>query len=190
MADGQPTSVVENWKPVVGYEGLYEVSDAGRVRSLDRMVTFAVSEYERSRGYVRTVPVKGRFLRQWMQGRYPVVALSDQPHRKSRYFAVHILVATAFHGLCPEHKECCHANDNPLDNRASNLRWDTRSANIRDRLKNGWLPNKPRLTKAQVSKAREMHRCGVTKLRIAKILGCCRSVASRAIHGEGVYANQ
>lgn len=50
---------------------------------------------------------------------------------------VHRLVLGAFVGLCPEGMECCHADDNPLNNNLSNLRWDTRSNNMKEGYRNG-----------------------------------------------------
>ena len=43
----------------------------------------------------------------------------------------------AFVGPCPSGQEACHANDDPRDNRLENLRWDTRSANALDSVRNG-----------------------------------------------------
>ncbi len=45
---------------------------------------------------------------------------------------VHRLVLETFVGPCPDKQECCHNNGNSLDNRISNLRWDTRKANVKD----------------------------------------------------------
>lgn len=50
---------------------------------------------------------------------------------------VHRLVLEAFIGPCPDKMECCHADDNPLNNNLSNLRWDTRSNNMKEGYKNG-----------------------------------------------------
>src|SRR5699024_9639299 len=50
---------------------------------------------------------------------------------------VHRLVMEAFVGPCPEGMEVCHWNDNASDNRLSNLRYDTRSANTMDMIRNG-----------------------------------------------------
>ena len=111
----------EEWRAIVGYEGRYEVSDQGRVRSLDRVD---------SRGCKR----KGNILR-LQPGKprpYPYVTLGHSDRRR-----VHRLVIEAFVGPCPPGTEVLHANDDPSDNRLSNLRYDTRSANILDRVRNG-----------------------------------------------------
>lgn len=122
----QPTE--ERWLTVPGYEGLYEVSDHGRVRSLDR-------EYTRSDG-VRTRR-SGRTLKPVTNtnGRHQVyLCIPGEKHRPQQ---VHRLILQAFIGPCPEGMEACHENDNPTDNRLANLRWDTRHGNYDDRVRNG-----------------------------------------------------
>lgn len=52
-------------------------------------------------------------------------------------FSVGRLVLEAFVGPCPAGLQCCHANDDPWDNRLENLRWDTPKANAKDRARNG-----------------------------------------------------
>ena len=52
---------------------------------------------------------------------------------------VHRLVLETFVGPCPENMECCHNNGTKTDNRLENLRWDTRSNNIKDAVKHGTL---------------------------------------------------
>jgi len=117
--------MTEIWLPIRGYEGLYEVSDLGRVKSLariagkniieDRLLRGRVTEY----GYVR-------------------VTLSRDSRTKS--FAVHRLVLEAFVGPCPEGMEGCHGNGTPADNRKDNLRWDTPESNWQDKVKHGTAP--------------------------------------------------
>jgi hypothetical protein len=118
------------WLPVVGYEGKYEVSDDGRVRSLDRLARIRGGAYR---------PVSGRELKiQFRPPRgYPVVTLGH-----SDKFYVHTLMLTAFVGPCPEGMEALHENDVADDNRwPGNLRWGTRSENKLDAVRNGIHPN-------------------------------------------------
>ncbi len=114
---------MERWLPVVGYEGIYEVSDQGRVRSLDRIDT---------RGHAR----REKVLRPRKTTRdHLAVALYADSVRTD--FQVHRLVLEAFVGPRPAGMEGCHWNDIPTDNRLENLRWDTRSANVADSVRNG-----------------------------------------------------
>ena len=123
MADNQPTLFdSEIWKPVVGYEGYYEVSDHGRVRSLDRVDTAGRTK----KGVIR----KAVLSRDHMQ-----LALYRDTKMKMKY--VHRLVLEAFVGPCPEGMEACHNDGNPSNNHVNNLRWDTQSENMNDRVKHG-----------------------------------------------------
>jgi hypothetical protein len=114
------------WLPVVGYEGKYEVSDDGRVRSLDRLARIRGGAYR---------PVSGREMKiQFRPPRgYPVVTLG---HDHKVY--VHTLMLTAFAGPCPPGQEALHENDVAADNRwPENLSWGTRSQNKLDAVRNG-----------------------------------------------------
>lgn len=112
-------SDVEHWKPVVGYEGLYEVSDLGRVRSL----------------YNKRTRLGGGILCQGWCKSYPMVSL--RKNKKSRTHTVHPLVLTAFVGPRPDGLQGCHNNGEATDNRLKNLRWDTRAANFADMARHG-----------------------------------------------------
>lgn len=122
----------EVWLPVLGYEGHYEVSDHGRVRSLPRKVSL----YNPQWGKMQKRQLPGRVLAlSLVPGRYVPVALSKQGTAKTQ--EVHRLVLEAFVGLCPEGMEGCHNNGDRYDNRLSNLRWDTRANNHADKRKHG-----------------------------------------------------
>lgn len=116
----------EQWLPVVGFEGSYEVSNQGRVRSLARTV-------DRSGLPVR---ISGRVLKPWIQkGGYPAVTLRSDGRSFGR--AVHTLVLHAFVGPRPDGMDACHQDGNPVNSSLSNLRWDTRSGNMQDALRHG-----------------------------------------------------
>lgn len=113
----------EEWRPIPGYEGLYEVSDQGRVRSLDRLVIT-----KRGRPY----PMRGQYLSLHQRPpRYARVKLQGKGHN------VHRIVLLAFVGPLPEGHHSCHNNGNITDNRLANLRYDTVSSNIRDSVRHG-----------------------------------------------------
>lgn len=115
--------MTEQWKAIPGYEGSYEASDLGRIRALARYDT---------RGARR----KEKVLSPRVQAnRRLAVALYVDNKRTDRQ--VHSLVLETFVGKCPMGMEACHWNDYPSDNRLLNLRWDTRSANILDSVRNG-----------------------------------------------------
>ena len=117
----------ERWKPVNGYEGIYEVSNHGRVRSLDRTVT-------RSDGQVHQL--KGKVLRtRPKQNGYPFVHLCTPG--KSQMRTVHSLVAEAFIAARPEGMEVCHNDGDPTNNHVDNLRYGTRSDNMLDKVRHG-----------------------------------------------------
>ena len=122
----------ERWLPVVGYEGIYEVSDHGRVKSLARVIIA-------SNGQRR--PVRERILKAAPRPRHHL-NLHRDGICANRY--VHHLVLEAFVGPRPEGMEACHWDDDPDNNNLSNLRWDTHSENSRDKIRNG---NDPRSSK-------------------------------------------
>lgn len=128
MADSQPTQ--EQWKPVPGYEGYYEVSDQGRVRSLDRVIEYADGRKTRTLGK----NLKPHTLSSGHQ------TIMLQRSGTSKRQLVHRVVLSAFVGPCPPDMEACHWNDDPADNRLENLRWAPRSENNRDRVRNGIHP--------------------------------------------------
>lgn len=121
---------MENWKPVVGYEGLYEVSDLGRIKSL-RGDGRILKEQKTRTGYCQV----------WLYNGMP-----HQNGRKGKNYQVHRIVAEAFlenpNGL----PEVNHINEDKSDNRAENLEWcthiensrhGTRGERIGEKLKNG-----------------------------------------------------
>lgn len=114
---------METWLPIPGYEGAYEVSDRGRVRSLARLD---------ARGRRRTG--KLRSLVRQPSGHFTVALCTNRVQRK---FLVHHLVLLAFVGPRPAGQEGCHWDDDPANNHLTNLRWDTRAANVRDSVRNG-----------------------------------------------------
>ena len=109
----------EVWLPIKGYEGYYEVSSLGRVRSLPRVVTL-------SNGVKRPTP--GKVLKQSAYGRgYKAVGLTKNnvPDKRS----VHRLVAEAFVPNDEGLPEVNHIDEDKHNNRADNLEWCDRRYN-------------------------------------------------------------
>ncbi|ARM70701.1 HNH endonuclease [Mycobacterium phage Soul22] len=117
----------EQWRPVVGYEGMYEVSDLGRVRSVDRCVV--------TKSGPRTY--RGRLLHQHPDGRGYLRASLSRVGDKPRMFKVHRLVLEAFVGPRPGNLSGCHNNGINTDNRLENLRWDSHTENMLDVVRHG-----------------------------------------------------
>lgn len=118
----------ERWGEVPGYPGFYEVSDLGRVHSLDRVV---VDRRSRRR-------LQGRILKQGLTSwraptRYWVVDLD-----KGNKTRVHQLVLQVFGPPRPSpYHEPCHGPGGSLDNRWFNLSWGTRTENNFDTIRDG-----------------------------------------------------
>src|SRR5579859_7097975 len=117
----------EIWRPVVGFKGSYEVSNLGRVRSIDRIVIS-----HRREGLVKR-KFKGKMLKPGpCRSGHLTVCLQ---RGKSRL--VHHLVLEAFVGPRPRGQEGRHLDDTPKNNVLSNLCWGTRSQNLHDAVRNG-----------------------------------------------------
>lgn len=118
---------VEVWNPIPGYEGFYEVSNIGRVKSVDRVLT-------RKNGY--KIKVNERIISQrGHPSGYLMVSLAK--YGTYEHLLVHRLVAIAFIGECPEGKEVAHGDGVKTNNHLRNLRYATRKENGADRILHG-----------------------------------------------------
>lgn len=117
----------EMWKLVVGWEGQYEVSSLGRVRSLLSGKRKILQQELNRSGYLRTYLTTKR--KYYSRNRKSI-------RTRSKHVFVHRLVLEAFVGPCPPGMESLHGNDISADNRIENLRWDTRLNNKADQRKN------------------------------------------------------
>jgi hypothetical protein len=120
----------EEWAPISGFPD-YAVSDAGRVFIFQRTIMWSSSR--RAKGFTRIMG--GHIMKQGPAPRYLCVKLSEDRQRENR--SVHSLVLSSFVGPRPDGMQARHLNGNHLDNRLSNLVWDTPTANQRDRLTHG-----------------------------------------------------
>ena len=126
----------EFWKPVVGYEGLYDVSTLGRVRSLDRYVRGPYGCMRFAKGGLRKLSLTSNG--------YLCIRLANDTHKELRF--VHVLVASAFHGQNPKGLDVGHKDGCRTNSRATNLSYVTRGDNNREIVYHG----RRKLTVAQV----------------------------------------
>lgn len=118
------------WKPVVGYEGLYEVSDDGKVRSVDRIVHDTKGRYTGIKKRLRGVEMKTP-----ISNGYPVVNI----HRDSvsNVVPVHVLVAEAFIPNPNNYPTVNHIDGDKTNNHVENLEWASYAQNNVHALKTG-----------------------------------------------------
>jgi hypothetical protein len=154
VTDSPPA--LERWLPVPGYEGFYEVSDLGRVRSLARQGTYGRT--------LKPIPDSHGYLR---------VVLSCDKRRRGRY--VHQLVLLAFIGPCPTGHEVRHGPAGKLDNRLSNLSYGTYR---------GEGHHQSKLTELIVLECRRRAAAGEQQLALAHEFGISQSAMNAAIRGK------
>lgn len=160
------------WLPVVGFEGLYSVSDTGLVRSEDQV--------RRGRGGSEHLK-RGKVLSQTGDGgSRDYLRVNLWRENKMRSFRVHRLVGEAFLGALPDGMVTCHCNGDPHDNRLENLRYDTAQENSHDIIRHeGHV--QARLKNADVEDMRWLHSLGVSTARLADEFGVSLGVAWRCV---------
>jgi len=167
----------EEWRPVLGFEGCYEVSDLGRVRGVARVST-------------NGRPVPQRIIAQATKSNgYKQVHLAHSDGTK-RCRLVHSMVLESFVGPRPAGLVACHDNGNPGENRRNNLRWDTQRNNLLDMRKHGTKPDysgekhpQSKLTDASIVQIFAMSKQGVSRKEIARRAGICHSYACMILKG-------
>lgn len=114
--------MTEEWKSIPGFEGLYEASSFGRIRS---MLAHPKGRTPALHVLTPTLHANG----------YLNVGLRRDGRRK--VVGVHRLVCAAFHGEPGEGQEARHLDNDPSHNTASNLRWGTHAENVQDMVRAG-----------------------------------------------------
>lgn len=123
--------MTEQWRDVLGYEGCYQVSDQGQVRSLDRWTRCGQyghgQKLQKGRVLIPTVSKKDGRRR---------VTLSVNQQKKLRQIAPMVLEAFVGPRPAPD-MDGCHGDGDPANDALSNLRWDTKQANYADSIRHG-----------------------------------------------------
>lgn len=179
LAEMKSALEAEKWKPVVGWEGLYDVSSHGRVRALPRTIRQA-----RGRTYVR----KAHMMSTKRSTRYVRMQLRDGSRKE--HISIHVAVLEAFVGPRPDGHHACHNDGDGRNNRLDNLRWDTPSANNSDKLLHGTAQHGERNPSAKLStsEAREIRQKyeagGISQSALAEQYGVHQTHISSIVRGD------
>lgn len=169
--------VAEEWRTVEGYEGCYEVSNQGRVRSIDKVVRTNGGRFATKRGKIRR-SVMGK-------AGYYLVTLCDAC--KTKTFLVHRLVATAFVPACADRPHVNHINGIKTDNRPENLEWVTPKENKRHASELGLTPSGERQGNAKLTwdRVKEIRRIyietGAKQRDLAKQFGISQPTVAQVV---------
>lgn len=167
----------EEWRDIVGYEGIYQVSNTGLVRSLDRL---------RKHKGNNVVKIKGVTLKGYVSDStgYRMVGLSKNGNAKT--FTVHRLTATHFLENIKNKPQVNHIDCDKLNNRIDNLEWSTSSENTKHAYDNnligilrGEKRKNSKLKDLEVIEIRERLSRGEMVKDVAKNFGVSRQVISK-----------
>lgn len=168
---------MEFWKPVPDYESYYEVSSLGNVRRLLKTKAPLILK-------PRLHP-ENKYL-------YVTLCKTIAGKKIKKSFYIHTLVCTVFHGPKPVISvdwQCCHNDGDKYNNSESNLRWDTRVENERDKIKHG-THNRgekhglAKLTNENVLSIREYFHNGLSDRKLAKMFNVSASCIADIRHGR------
>lgn len=173
---------IEEWKDVPGHEGSYQVSNKGRVRSLDRYVPACNNSERFSEGRILSQQVEGK-------GYYQVrLCLNGD---KGKYFKVHRLVLMAFVGVSD--LQCNHKDCDKSNNYLENLEWCTQSENMMHAYENGLITPShvkgedhggSKLTESDVRRIRKLLDSDIPQKEIASLFGIKQQQVSKINTGK------
>lgn len=177
MSEPIVTECAEQWKPVVGWENVYEVSDLGRVRR--------VAPGRRTKpGYVRRPTLN----------RYGYMQIELCADGRPQLCTVHSLVCAAFLGPRPKGTQINHRNSNRADNRLANLEYVTQAENVRHSIASAVATGRPhrgygqdshaaKLNEEQVRTIRHLLSIGMPATKIAPMFGVSDKAIGKIKHG-------
>lgn len=159
---------IEQWRPVFGYEGGYEVSDQGRIRSLDRQ-TWDGRCWRK---------IKGQEIKRCTQSNgYLTVNLRKDCVSCTR--TVHSLVLEAFIGLAKQGQQCRHLDGDKKNNALINLAWGSVQENIDDRRRHKTFLRGETMPAAKLNE--EQVRAIRSDTRVARLIAADYGVSRRLI---------
>lgn len=167
------------WRSVKGFEGWYEVSDDGQVRSVTRIIehatdkTWGISKIQQNEGKLLTPQENNKG--------YLYLQLYRNSKHTKRY--VHRMVAEAFlPNDKPSYRVVNHINGNPKDNRVENLEWCTQKYNIQQAFETGLTKTRIPVRATNVRTGEVLEFEGVTVA--ARAVGCSHSGISLCLTGK------
>lgn len=175
----------EEWRDIKGYEGYYQISSFGRVRSVDRLIT-------RSDG--RIYCLKSKILKPFQGNTCNYLSTQLSKNNVCEKFMIHRLVAYEFLGLSHSSLlEVNHKDGNRHNNRVSNLEVVTHQQNIDHsiitNLKNdyGECSINAKLTNRQADEIRWLWENGMMQKDIAKMYNVCKQTICNIIHHKRYF---
>lgn len=161
----------EIWKDIPDYIGVYQVSNLGRIRSLDRYIERGKSGFFKE-GQIQKLQNNGNgYL--YKQLKYK---------GKHRNFYIHRLVLMVFVGERPDGMVICHKDGDITNNKLSNLRYDTPLENNIDQFRHG--VEKGKLSNDDVLKVRQMYKDGYKTKEISEFFNVGKWVIQRIKNGK------
>lgn len=164
----------EIWLPIPGYEGLYEVSNMGVIRSIAHQV---VATYKHKTGVMK---IRARVMRTRIHKKYLSISLTKDGVQK--HTTVHQCVARAFVPNPLGLPEVDHKDTNKLNNRSDNLEWVTQEENMRRAMAAGLITPKKIRPPRKIRRGEEIHCAKLREFQVREILmatGLNREIAAR-----------
>lgn len=141
--------MIEEWRAVPGFEGLYEVSNQGNVRALP-LTYFAMDRWGNNREWRKPLRAVKAYVNK-ERGFYRYVNLRKDGQQHMRRIAR--LVAAAFHGPCPDGWQACHLDGSRNNDAAVNLKWGSPAENSGHREAHGTNPKGERHPACRLNEA-------------------------------------
>lgn len=162
---------MEKWRDIPGYEGLYSVSDMGRVKSYKRIKS-------------------GKIMRQQTRKNHPYLMLQLRKDKLYKHFLVHRLVAMAFLANDSNLPEVNHRDCNARNNSLKNLEWISSSDNTKHSFTHGKADHRgeknsnAKLNESIVLDIRNKHDIGYSYSKIADMFNISKSTVAYIIQGK------
>lgn len=167
----------ELWKDIPGFEGEYQASNIGRIKSLKK-------SYKTGKGYIRTVPDKLMICHKLTAKGYLRVSI------KKRQYFIHRLIALTFIDNSLNKEQINHINGIKTDNRIENLEWVTNQENRNHAVNNNLIAfdiklPQTKLTREEVIKIKQLYTDkGISQSILAKAFGVCQQTISKIVNNR------